>query len=265
MVVPIGLLKQIWLHGMVSLMEKIFFRPKTLYSQLYLLSFFSSYVLLSALLLLRQKSWFQIALLFHLLKFLLRLPIVGVTTVFQNAQRIVYGQLIVHASGRNSETSNWLEKLGFERPPETKVNSYIGYATRQFRPRPKNNHANWKVMIILTQPPDNPRMGIIYPAEKDLWWVGILGIGKTYPPTIEEGFLDFVRKLVGNEIYEAIKYADPVSQIYGYRENGSRQVHYEKMKNGPENFIAFGDSVSAFNPFYGQGITTASHWSYYFE
>ena len=64
--------------------------------------------------------------------------------------------------------------------------------------------------------------------------------------------------MVGNEIYDAIKYADPVSQIYGYRENGSRQVHYEKMKNGPENFIAFGDSVSAFNPFYGQGITTAT-------
>jgi hypothetical protein len=41
-----------------------------------------------------------------------------------------------------------------------------------------------------------------------------------------------------------------VSQIYGYRENGSRQVHYEKMKNGPENFIAFGDSVTAFNPNY---------------
>ena len=184
--------------------------------------------------------------------------IVGVTTVFQNTQRIVYGQLIVDASGRNGETPNWLEKLGFERPPETRVNSYIGYATRQFRPTPKNNHANWKVMIILTQPPDNPRMGIIYPAEKDLWWVGILGIGKTYPPTIEEGFLDFVRKLAGNEIYEAIKYADPVSKIYGYRENGSRQVHYEKMKNGPENFIAFGDSVSAFNPFYGQGITTSA-------
>jgi len=184
--------------------------------------------------------------------------IVGVTTVFQNAQRIVYGQLIVDASGTNSETSNWLEKLGFERPPETKVNSYIGYATRQFRRRPTDNNANWKVMIILTQPPDNPRMGIIYPVEKELWWVGILGIGKTYPPTTEEGFLDFARKLAGNEIYEVIKYAEPVSQIYGYRENGSKQVHYEKIKNGPENFIAFGDSVSAFNPFYGQGITTAA-------
>jgi hypothetical protein len=90
--------------------------------------------------------------------------IVGVTTVFQNTR--IYGQLIVDASGRNSETPNWLEKLDFERPPETRVNSYIGYATRQFRPRPKNNHANWKVMIILTQPPDNPVhlccIGILY-------------------------------------------------------------------------------------------------------
>jgi hypothetical protein len=144
--------------------------------------------------------------------------------------------------------------LGFERPPETKVNSYIGYATRQFRPTPKNNHANWKVMIILTQPPDNPRMGIIYPVEKDLWWVGILGIGKTYPPTIEEGFLDFARKLAGNEIYDAIKYADPVSQIYGYRENGSRQVHYEKMKNGPENFIDLEIQFPHLTLFTGKGL-----------
>ncbi|MGB7954607.1 MAG: hypothetical protein WCF23_11560 [Candidatus Nitrosopolaris sp.] len=205
--------------------------------------------------------------------------IVGVTTVSENTQRIIYAKLLVDASGRNNETPNWLEKLGFGRPPETKVNSYIGYATRQFRPKPssspnspfnpssntphstaslKYSHQDWKVMIILTQPPDNPRMGIIYPVEKGLWWVGILGIGKTYPPTNEEGFLDFVHKLAGSEIYDAIKDAEPVSQIYGYRENGSRKYHYEKMKNWPENFIAFGDSVSAFNPFYAQGITTAA-------
>ena len=50
-----------------------------------------------------------------------------------------------------AEETARLEKLGFERPRETKVKSYIGYVTRQFRPRPKNYHANWKVMIILSQ------------------------------------------------------------------------------------------------------------------
>ena len=55
-------------------------------------------------------------------------------------------------------------------------------------------------MIIPTQPPDNPRMGIIYPAEKS---------------TIEEGFLDFVQKLGGKE---AMKDVYRVSQIYGYRD-----------------------------------------------
>jgi hypothetical protein len=52
------------------------------------------------------------------------ITIVGITTVFQNIQRIIYGQLIVDASGRDNETPNWLEKLGFGRPAETRVNSY---------------------------------------------------------------------------------------------------------------------------------------------
>jgi hypothetical protein len=42
-----------------------------------------------------------------------------------------------------------------------------------------------------------------------------LGIGKTSPPTIEEGFLDFVQKLGGKE---AMKDVYRVSQIYGYRD-----------------------------------------------
>ena len=40
--------------------------------------------------------------------------------------------------------------------------------------------------------------------------------------------------------------------------SGSKQYHYEKMENWPEGFVAFGDSVSAFNPFYGQGITAVA-------
>jgi hypothetical protein len=43
-------------------------------------------------------------------------------------------------------------------------------------------------MIMLTQSPDNPRMGIIYPVENDLWWVGILGIGKPIPQLPRKDF-----------------------------------------------------------------------------
>ena len=70
--------------------------------------------------------------------------------------------------------------------------------------------------------------------------------------------MKYVQDLEVRDMYEAIKDAEPTSPIYGYRENGSRKYHYEAMKYWPENFIALGDSVSAFNPLYGQGITVAA-------
>lgn len=41
------------------------------------------------------------------------------------------GQLIVDATGRRSETVQWLEKIGFEKPPKLKINFWIGYATQK--------------------------------------------------------------------------------------------------------------------------------------
>jgi 2-polyprenyl-6-methoxyphenol hydroxylase-like FAD-dependent oxidoreductase len=34
--------------------------------------------------------------------------------------------------------------------------------------------------------------------------------------------------------------------------------HYERAKQLPENFLLLGDAVCAFNPVYGQGMTTAA-------
>jgi flavin-dependent dehydrogenase len=178
----------------------------------------------------------------------------------------MYAELIVDTSGRNSETPKWLVEMGLDRPKETRINSYIGYSTRRYKiPASRCAHnsgyqhvSDWKAMIIFTKPPTNPRMGVIYPVEGNNWLVGLLGIGKTYPPVKEPEFMKYVQDLEVRDMYEAIKNAEPTSPIYGYRENGSRKYHYEAMEYWPENFIALGDSVSAFNPLYGQGITVAA-------
>ena len=167
----------------------------------------------------------------------------------------LYAKLIVGASGRKSELSHWFEELGLGRPKETVVSSFIGYSTRLFKP---SHVPRWKAMIVFTKPPDNPRMGLIYPVEGDQWMVSLLGIGKNYPPVKEDEFLAFLKSLSVSDIYDEVIDAKPTSPIFGYREIGSKQYHYEKMENWPEGFVAFGDSVSAFNPFYGQGITAAA-------
>ena len=183
--------------------------------------------------------------------------IVGVKAISNNAAQDFYGELIVDASGRKSETIQWLEKIGFGRPKEIRINSFIGYATRKYK-FPENLDLDWKSFIVPTNPPTNPRMAVIYPVEDNDIMVGLLGIGKTYPPTDAEGFLEFAKQIGIDEVKKTIENSEPVSSIFGYREAGSRKYLFEKMKAWPENFITLGDSVCAFNPIYGQGISVAA-------
>ncbi len=183
--------------------------------------------------------------------------IVGVKAISNNAAQDFYGELIVDASGRKSEAIQWLEKMGFGRPKEIRINSFIGYATRKYK-FPENLDLDWKSFIVPTNPPTNPRMAVIYPVEDNDIMVGLLGIGKTYPPTNAEGFLEFAKQIGIDEVKKTIENSEPVSSIFGYREAGSRKYLFEKMKAWPENFITLGDSVCAFNPIYGQGISVAA-------
>jgi len=50
-----------------------------------------------------------------------------------NSENTILGDLIVDASGLESKTSEWLDKLGYDKPEETTINSYIGYSTCWFR------------------------------------------------------------------------------------------------------------------------------------
>lgn len=161
---------------------------------------------------------------------------------------------VVDASGRNSLLPQWLENLGYAKPSETIINSFLGYATRWYE-RPGNE--SWKMMAIALKPPVEKRSGMLIAMEDNRWVLTLSGIGD-YPPTDEEGFLEFARSLRNPMIYEAIKDAKPISPIYGYRRTENCWRHYESLSRFPEGIVALGDAVCAFNPVYAQGMTTAA-------
>ena len=55
--------------------------------------------------------------------------------------------LVAVASDRDTHLPKWLAALGFATPQETVVNSFLGYATRLYRP-PRDFRANWKGLVI---------------------------------------------------------------------------------------------------------------------
>jgi len=124
--------------------------------------------------------------------------------------------------------------------------------------RPENFRADWHAIFIQAAPPAAKRAGVLFPMEKNRWLVTLQGGDRDYPPTDEAGFLEFAGSLRSPMLYEAITNAEALSPISSYRATENRLRHYERLKTWPERFLVIGDAVCAFNPVYGQGMTTAA-------
>lgn len=169
---------------------------------------------------------------------------------------ILPANLVLDASGRGSPAPAWLATLGFTPPRETVVNAFSGYTSRIYR-RPAQVSDNWHMLAVKRVPPDRLRGGMIIPLEENRWHVTLIGMARDYPPTDEAGFLAFAHSLPSARLYEAIKAAEPLSKVGGFRANESRLRHYEELPRYLEGFLVCGDAVHALSPVHAQGMTAA--------
>lgn len=165
--------------------------------------------------------------------------------------------LVVDASGRGSRASVWLSEGGYGAPAKTQVDPNIAYASRIYR-IPDGFSADWKVVMLTSKPPSMPCTGYLFPIEDGQWMVALMGAAGQHPPTDEAGFAAFTRSLRHPVIADVLAAAEPVTPIRGYRGTSNRQWHFERMPRWPERFVVLGDAVCAFNPIYGQGMSTAA-------
>jgi len=164
--------------------------------------------------------------------------------------------LVVDASGASSRAPRWLEEMGYGGPRETVVDARLGYATRWYRV-PEDFAGDWTGAAVLPGWPETTRGGTLRRVEGDLWTAVLIGTGGDYPPTDPERFVSFAASLHSPAIHDAIKDAEPLSPVYGYRRTANRLRHYERMRL-PGNFLVAGDAACVLNPSYGQGMTAAA-------
>lgn len=165
--------------------------------------------------------------------------------------------LVVDTTGRASRAPRWLEDIGYEAPEEICVDAHLAYASRLYS-IPENYDPGWQCAYVQAAPPERKRGGILFKVEDNRWLLTLIGRAGEQPPSDEPGFLEFARSLQVPIIYDAIRIAEPASPIKTHRATQNRLRRYERAKAMPENFLLLGDSVCAFNPVYGQGMTTAA-------
>ena len=165
--------------------------------------------------------------------------------------------LIVDTTGRASRAPRWLNDLGYVIPEETVVDAHLGYASRLYR-IPDDFDRDWKCAYVQSAPPVRNRGAILFEVEGNRWLVTLIGGARDYPPSDEAGFLEFARSLPVSTIYDAMCAAEPLTPIKTHRGTENRLRHFERAKELPDNFLLLGDAVCAFNPVYGQGMTTAA-------
>ena len=164
-----------------------------------------------------------------------------------SAERDLEADLVVDASGRGSRAPAWLEEIGYQSPAQTVINSFLGYASRLYE-RSDSADRDWEALFLQPKAPEGTRAAALFPVDGDRWHVTLAGIARDYPPTEDEGFLEFARSLRTPILYDTIRDARPLTSISAYRRTENQHRHFDRLPRWPERFVVIGDAVCCFNP-----------------
>jgi flavin-dependent dehydrogenase len=98
----------------------------------------------------------------------------------------------------------------------------------------------------------------LHPIEDNKWTLVLGSWGNKKMPATPEEFEAAVSKLRTPAFAKALAIAEPISDVFVHRATQNIWRRYDRWSNPPGGFVALGDAACAFNPIYGQGVTTAA-------
>ncbi|MEU5032137.1 NAD(P)/FAD-dependent oxidoreductase [Streptomyces milbemycinicus] len=173
--------------------------------------------------------------------------------------RLLEADLVVDATGRASRLGHWLAALGLPAVEQDVVDAGIGYATRMFK-APEGTDGNFPAVQVAADPLTRQpgRFGVVYPQEGGRWLVTLTSTRGAPLPTDEDEFAGYAKVLRHSIVSELMSVAEPISPIFQSHSGANRRMYPERMPQWPEGLLILGDSLAAFNPVYGHGMSAAA-------
>lgn len=165
------------------------------------------------------------------------------------------GDLIVCSPGRHVKPlKRWLQSLGYEWPRESRIEPNVHYASRFYRWR-GGQQPDWTISFYL-----RPGTALLCNfLENDTFLLGTCALGAAEePPKTEAAFTRSFRESDVPLFYEMACRGEPISKVHGWRVTEDRMVHFEDVPHWPDGLVLVGDSVCAFNPIHGQGMSACA-------